>query len=168
MRHVGVATVLVIGSMAAAGTTAVIEAATAVGSDAPPAGERTDPRVHPGSGTRHTAFAVRFTLRHTAGHQGYVSSYYHVAVTPPAHSRSACAPQPPPAVMSGDAGARLRVRLRAPKDGWCAGRYTATVYFQRGPYCGNTPGKGSFVCPRFVTQDVDTGSTRFTVHSSRR
>jgi hypothetical protein len=51
------------------------------------------------------------------------------------------------------------VRLRAPRSGWCTGRYAVTVYLQRGPYC---PGPGR-PCPLFATREQPTGAARFRV-----
>ncbi len=136
------------------------------GSPSAPPAERTHPRVRPASGGRPTSFAVLFSLREAPGHQGVLLVEYHVAVSPPANSPPSCAlPQPAP-VEQGEAGSVARVTLTSPPRGWCLGRYRATVYLQRGPYCPPLPVQAEpsrVACPLFATQELDTGGASFTV-----
>ncbi len=55
-------------------------------------------------------------------------------------------------------GRDVRLRIRPPREGWCAGTYKATVYFKQTVHC---PPKIS--CGDSVERPV--GSTRFTVAS---
>ena len=153
------ATVLV-----ALGGTGVVASAQSM--TAPPAAERTHPRVGPSRGHRHTGFAVAFTLRHDAGVSGIAQNDYRVEVVPPAAARrrAACAPPQPATVDAGAAGSRHRTPLRAPAGGWCAGLYAVTVYYQSGPYCP-PPQEGTQPrpCPLFATRDQPTGTAHFRV-----
>ncbi|WP_028063772.1 hypothetical protein [Solirubrobacter soli] len=53
-------------------------------------------------------------------------------------------------------GHDVRLRIRPPRSGWCAGTYKATVYFKQEQHCPPTISCGG-------TADVAIGSTRFTV-----
>jgi hypothetical protein len=131
--------------------------------------ELTNPRPHPSAGTRQTSFAVTFTLRHDAGHSGVVQTTYQVRVGRPSGSRRACTPSAPRPVARGNAGTRVRVALIAPRVGWCRGRYRATVWLQRGPYCPPPQdGQPPSPCPLFATQEQATGTTHFTVRPPGR
>jgi len=134
-----------------------------------PAAELTHPRVSPRSGSRHTRYAVYFTLRHDAGHAGVVATEYRVAASAPPGSRASCGSriQAPAFIDSGQAGDRRRIPLPVPRDSWCAGRYKAAVYLQRGPYCPKPPPGGKPTpCPLFATQELATGVAHFTVKTA--
>lgn len=132
-------------------------------------GELTHPRAHPSAATRHTAFAVAFTLRHDAGHQGVTQTVYQVRVAAPRGARRACTPSSARTVTRGSAGTRRRVTLIAPTHGWCTGRYHATVWLQTGPYCPKPqPGQRPTPCPLFASREQATGTTRFTVRPASR
>lgn len=132
-----------------------------------PSNERTDPQMHPTSGSRLTVFTLTFTLRDAPGHEGVMAIEYRVQVTAPPGSGSSCMTAQPPAVDSGTAGELEQITLAPPSGGWCRGAYLVTVFLQRGPYCP-TPVEGQqpIPCPQFATQELDTGSTSFTVGSS--
>jgi hypothetical protein len=67
-------------------------------------------------------------------------------------------------IDSGIAHQVVRVVLNTPPAGWCAGRYTLTVFLQRGPYCPRPlPGQPPTPCPEFAEQDLDVGTAHFTV-----
>jgi len=55
-------------------------------------------------------------------------------------------------------GRDVRLRIRAPRDGWCDGMYKATVYFKPNQHCPPT-----ISCGGVAEQAI--GSTRFTVGS---
>jgi hypothetical protein len=132
-----------------------------------PSNERTYPQVHPTSGSRLTVFTLTFTLRAAPGHEGVMATEYQVQVTAPAGSGSSCIAPPPPAIDSGTAGALEQITLTPPAGGWCRGTYLVTVFLQRGPYCPPpTQGQQPIPCPEFATQELDAGSTSFTVGSS--
>jgi hypothetical protein len=132
-----------------------------------PSNERTDPQIHPTSGSGLTAFTLTFNLRDAPGHEGVMATEYRVQVAAPPGSRSSCMAAQPPAIDSGTAGALEQITLTPPAGGWCGGTYLVTVFLQRGPYCP-TPVEGQqpIPCPEFATQALDTGSTTFTVGSS--
>ena len=129
-----------------------------------PSAEQTHPRARPPVGGRRTAFAVLFSLRQAPGHHGVLAVEYRVGVSRPVRSSPSCTPPQPPAVEAGAAGTIARVRLAVPTRGWCPGRYRATVYLQRGPYCPPPlEGGPPTPCPLFATQELDTGAATFTV-----
>jgi hypothetical protein len=132
-----------------------------------PGNERTDPQVHPTSGGGLTVFTLTFTLRDAPGHEGVMATEYRAQVMAPPGSRSSCTAPQPPAIDSGTAGALERIALTAPAGGWCRGTYLVTVFLQRGPYCPKpAEGQPPTPCPEFATQELDTGSTSFTVGPS--
>jgi hypothetical protein len=131
-----------------------------------PSNERTDPQIHPTSGSPLTAFTLTFTLRDAPGHEGVMAVEYRAQVTAPPGSRSSCMAGQPAAIDSGTAGATERIVLPSPAAGWCRGTYLVTVFLQRGPYCPKpVEGQPPTPCPEFATQELDTGSTSFTVGS---
>jgi hypothetical protein len=131
-----------------------------------PANERTDPQIHPTSGSALTVFTLTFTLRDAPGHEGAMATEYRVQVTPPPGGRASCTVPQPAAIDSGTAGASERIALTPPAGGWCDGTYVVTVFLQRGPYCPKpVEGQPPTACPEFATQELDTGSTSFTVGS---
>jgi hypothetical protein len=129
-----------------------------------PASQQTHPRVSPRTGGRHTTFALSFTLRSAPGHVGVFATDYRIDVRPDRRRPAACTPVPPGPAQSGSQGHTERIALNAPTGGWCRGRYKVIVFLERGPYCPPPPVYGRpFPCPEFATQEVDTGSARFTV-----
>jgi hypothetical protein len=132
-----------------------------------PAAEQTHPLVLPRSGKRVTRFAMYFMLREQPGHHGVLSISYRIAVGRPPHTRSRCQPAAPPNITSGHTGAVVRVILSTPSRGWCAGRYSVTVFLQRGPYCPvPAPGEPPTPCPEFALQDLDAGHAQFIVQTN--
>jgi hypothetical protein len=87
---------------------------------------------------------------------------YRVQVAPHQGAPTACWPNQPAPISSGQKGHQVRVALDPPSRGWCQGIYHVTVFLERGPYC---PPKGGQPqpCPEFATQELSTGRTRFTV-----
>jgi hypothetical protein len=149
-------------------------AAVAVGQDPPaspgttsvPSNERTDPHIHPTSGSARTVFTLTFTLRDAPGHEGAMATEYRAEITAPPGSRTSCMAVQPPAIESGTAGASERIALTPPAAGWCDGTYVVAVFLQRGPYCPKpVEGQPPTACPEFATQELETGSTSFTVGS---
>jgi hypothetical protein len=131
-----------------------------------PAADQTHPLVLPSRGQRGTRFAMYFTLREQPGHNGVLSTSYRIAVDRPPHTRSRCQPAAPPKITSGHTGAVVRVSLPTPSRGWCAGRYSVTVFLQRGPYCPvPAPGEPPTPCPEFASQDLDAGHAQFIVQT---
>ncbi|MHB8690934.1 MAG: hypothetical protein ACYDHH_06775 [Solirubrobacteraceae bacterium] len=129
-----------------------------------PANQQTHPRVSPHAGGRHTMFALSFTLRSAAGHVGVVATDYRIDVRPVRRRPPSCTPVPPGPVQSGSQGRVQRIALGPPTGGWCRGAYKVTVFLERGPYCPPPPVYGRpFPCPEFATQELETGSARFTV-----
>lgn len=131
----------------------------------PPA-ERTAPRVTPARGAPHAAFAVLFTLRETPGHRGILAVDYRVEISSPPGLAASCTVRQPPALTEGEDGTQARVELISPARGWCQGRYRATVYLERGPYCSPPrAARRAKVCPLFATREIDTGEAAFSVIS---
>ena len=131
---------------------------------AAPAGQRTHPHVRPSTGGRHTAYRLAFTLRSAPGHSGVLATDYRIDVAPVRHVPLRCVPPQPASVQSGAAGSIDRIVLTGPPGGWCRGRYTVTVFLERGPYCPPPAAYGPPVpCPEFATQELDTGTARFRV-----
>jgi hypothetical protein len=129
-----------------------------------PAAQRTHPHVRPRSGGPATAFDLTFTPRSTPGHTGLFATDYRIGVSPVRHLSVPCQPPEPASIVTGGSGQIERVTLSGPAGGWCRGRYTATVYLERGPYCPPPAAYGMPVpCPEFATQELDTGTARFTV-----
>jgi hypothetical protein len=130
-----------------------------------PTNELTHPQVRPAKGGRLTAFVLIFTLREAPGHQGVFATDYRVQVTqPPGSTAARCLPTPSPTIESGAANELKQIALQPPAHGWCLGTYRATVFLQRGPYCPPpTEGQLPTPCPELATQDVDTGTSGFTV-----
>jgi hypothetical protein len=162
VRH-GIALILAVvagGAMAAA----VSSPQAAPATTSAPSSERTYPQINPTSGSGLTVFTLTFTLREAPGHEGVMATEYSVQVSAPAGTGSSCMPAQPPAVDSGTAGASERITLSPPARGWCTGTYGVTVFLQRGPYCPPpVEGQQPTPCPEFATQELDTGSTSFTV-----
>ena len=52
-----------------------------------PSNERTDPQMHPTSGSGLTVFTLTFTLRDAPGHEGVMATEYRAQVTAPPGSR---------------------------------------------------------------------------------
>lgn len=129
-----------------------------------PASERTFPRALPRIGTRDAAFAIYFTLRSQPGHKGVVATDYRVQVDAPPHTRARCAAPQPDNVTTGQRGRVRRVALTAPSGTWCPGRYSVTIFLQRGPYCPKpADGQPPTPCPEFASQDLDSGRAHFRV-----
>lgn len=155
------------------GTTATTApSSTSPSPSGPPTGsdeQQTHPVVHPRRPTRRTRVSVRFTLSDAPGHEGVVESDYRVQVDQPAGSRAACAAGAPTDVTSGTQGDKVTVPLPPPRHGWCRGRYTVTVFLQRGPYCpAPQDGQPPQPCPEFASQDLQVGRARFSVTAARR
>lgn len=132
-----------------------------------PAADQTHPLVLPRRGQRVTRFATYLTLREQPGHRGVLSTAYRIAVYQPPHTSSRCQPAAPPNVTSGHTATVVRVGLSTPPRGWCAGRYTVTVFLQRGPYCPMpAPGEPPTPCPEFALQDLDVGHAQFIVQAN--
>ena len=73
----------------------------------------------------------------------------------------------PSAIDSGTAGELEQITLTPPDGGWCRGAYLVTVFLQRGPIAQRRwKAEQPIPCPLFATQELDTGSTSFTVGSS--
>ena len=142
------------------------------GTTQPPVGssaQQTHPVVHPKRPTRRSHVSVRVTLSDAPGHEGVVESDYLIQVDQPIGSRAACAATAPPNVTSGTRGTRVSVALPSPRYGWCHGRYTATVFLQRGPYCPTPPaGQPPQPCPEFASRDLQVGRRTFVVRAPRR
>jgi hypothetical protein len=137
------------------------------GTTSVPGSERTYPQIHPTSGSGLTVFTLTFTLREAPGHEGVMAIDYRVQVTAPPGSGSSCMAAQPSAIDSGTAGALEQITLTPPAGGWCRGTYLVTVFLQRGPFCPPpVEGQQPIPCPEFATQELDTGSTSFTVGSS--
>jgi hypothetical protein len=131
-----------------------------------PAADQTHPLVLPRRGRRFTRFAMYFTLREKPGHAGVLATDYRISVSAPPHARPICRPPALPDVTSGDSREVIRVMLATPPAGWCAGRYAATTFLQRGPYCPlPPPGQPPTPCPEFASQDLDAGHAYFVVQS---
>jgi hypothetical protein len=150
-------------------------ATTVTGTPTPPApigppegtaAEQTHPSVRPRIGRAHTRFVVRLTLTNAPGHVGVLATDYRLQLTvPSARPVSRCSPAAAPMTIdSGVAHQTVRFPLSAPAAGWCTGRYTLTVFLQRGPYCpAPAPGQPPSPCPEFATQELDVGTAHFTV-----
>lgn len=138
----------------------------------PPAGtaeQQTHPAVHPRRPTRRSHVSVQLTLSNAPGHQGVVESDYRIQVDQPPGSRVACAAAAPANVTGGTQGDRVTVPLPAPRYGWCRGKYTVTVFLQRGPYCpAPQNGQPPQPCPEFASQDLQVGRSTFLVRTPRR
>jgi hypothetical protein len=132
-----------------------------------PSDELTHPQIHPTFGSGVTVFNLTFTLRDAPGHEGVMAIEYRVQITAPPDTDSSCMAAQPPAIDSGTVGALEQITLTPPAGGWCRGTYRVTVFLQRGPYCPPpVEGQPPIPCPEFATQELDTGSTSFTVGSS--
>lgn len=138
----------------------------------PPRGtraEQTFPRLVPRTAKRASRVAVYFTLADRPGHAGVTETSYRVQTDAPPGSRAACQAMGPPTVDSGSQGAVVRVSLPRPVHGWCVGRYTVSVFLQRGPYCPKpAPGQPPQPCPEFATRDLDVGHAQLTVRHLHR
>lgn len=153
------ALVLVSVALAAVATVAAL-AGSATGSGS----QDTDPHVRPAYGQASSVFTLTFTLRKTPGHERVTEIDYLVAVASPSGGGASCAASQPAAIDSGAAGELRSVALTPPSGGWCRGIHQVSVILQRGPYCPPPHEGGQPVpCPEFATQDLDTGSTIFTV-----
>jgi hypothetical protein len=119
--------------------------------------------VRPATGGPRTTFALAFTLRSAPGHAGVFGTDYRIGVYADRRVPIRCQPPEPANIDTGTVGQVERIALSSPAGGWCAGRYTVTVYLERGPYCP-PPVYGTPVpCPEFATQELDTGRAHFTV-----
>ncbi|HWF51748.1 MAG TPA: hypothetical protein VG294_14005 [Solirubrobacteraceae bacterium] len=129
------------------------------------AGQQTHPYVSPRAGGPHAHFYLHLTLAVAPGHAGVVATDYQLQVkVPPAQPVARCSPRAPAIIDTGIAHQSIRIGLIAPAAGWCRGRYTVTVFLQRGPYCPKpAPGQPPAACPEFATQELGVGSTHFTV-----
>jgi len=150
--------------------TGVIATSTTRTPAGPPMGtaaEQTHPSVLPRSGRAHTRFTAGLTLADAPGHSGVLATDYRLQLSVKRkHVTPRCSPPPPPNIDAGSANQRVHIPLTAPKFGWCVGRYTLTVFLQRGPYCpAPTPGQPPSPCPEFATQDLDVGHANFVVTS---
>jgi PASTA domain len=129
--------------------------------------QRTFPHISPPSGSAVTVFTLSFTLRDTAGHEGILATEYRVQITQPEGTGASCVAEQPSAVNSGTAGELKQIALAPSASGWCQGTYGVTVFLQRGPYCPPPmEGKPPTPCPEFATQELETGSTSFTIGTS--
>ena len=134
----------------------------------PPRGtsaEQTHPSVLPRSGHAYTRFTARLTLADAPGHSGVLATDYRLQLSVPLkHVARRCSPAMPPNIDSGSADQVVRIPLTAPAAGWCTGRYTLTIFLQRGPYCpAPSPGQPPPPCPEFATQELDVGHASFVV-----
>ena len=137
---------------------------SAAGLIAVPPGQATHPHIRPGTGGRRTVFTLAFTLRSAPGHSGLLATDYRIGVEPARQVPVRCEPPQPPVVQTGAVGSIDRITLNAPTGGWCRGRYAATVFLERGPYCPQpTAYTAPVPCPEFATQELDTGMARFRV-----
>lgn len=129
------------------------------------AGQQTHPAVVPRTGHAHTRFIVRMTLADAPGHAGVLATDYRLQLSAPrGRTNRTCLPGPLANIDSGLAHQVVRIGLRAPVGGWCTGRYTLTVFLQRGPYCPKpVPGQPPTACPEFATQELDVGQASFSV-----
>lgn len=128
-----------------------------------PAAQRTHPHVRPRTGGPATAFMLSFTPRSTPGHTGLFATDYRIGVYSVRRAPIRCQPPEPANIVTGTAGQIERVTLSGPSSGWCRGRYTATVYLERGPYCPPPVYGMPTPCPEFATQELDTGAAHFSV-----
>jgi hypothetical protein len=163
-------TVVTLATLGALGGAVALAAPDALaGGNQASSAPRTHPAVRPRIGRRHTTFELTFTLAVAPGPAGLVDTYYHEAVSPPAHAAASCSPTQPAPVLSGSQGATIKVALHPPGHGWCRGRYDATVFLQRAQRCGPPlAGAALIICP--VTAhiepafpDLNTGQAHFTV-----
>ena len=146
------------------GTTAI---AKTLSRAAGTASEQTHPAVIPRSGHPRTRFTIRLTLADAPGHAGVLDRY--ASTDRSAGRRRPKLPGAPLAnIDSGLANQVVRIMLKAPALGWCTGRYTVTVFLQRGPYCP-PPARGQppTACPEFATQELDVGRASFSVTRRR-
>ncbi len=157
---------LILAVVAAAAMAAVAEGQAQGGGAAVGNSERTDPQIQPTSGSALTVFTLTFTLRDAPGHEGVMATEYRAQVTAPPGSGSSCIAAQPPVIDNGTAGALEQITLTPAAGGWCEGTYLVTIFLQRGPYCPKpVEGQQPMPCPEFATQELDTGSTSFTVGS---
>ena len=142
---------------------------SAAGSPRGTAAEQTHPSVLPHTGRARTRFTARLTLAEAPGHSGVLATDYRLALSAPrTHTTRRCLPVTPMNIDSGAAHQVVRIPLSTPARGWCSGRYTLTVFLQRGPYCpAPTPGKPPPPCPEFATQELDVGHATFDVAGRR-
>jgi hypothetical protein len=134
----------------------------------PPIGnpaEQTHPSVRPGTGRSDARFTASLTLVDAPGHSGVLATDYRLQLSiKRKHAAARCVPPTPPNIDSGSANQVVHIPLTAPESGWCVGRYTLTVFLQRGPYCpAPTPGQPPQPCPEFATQELDVGHANFLV-----
>jgi hypothetical protein len=134
----------------------------------PPTGtaaEQTHPSVLPRTGRAHTRFTASLTLADAPGHSGVLATDYRLQLSAAQqHVARRCLPPTAPNIDSGTANQVVRIPLTGPAAGWCTGRYTLTVFLQRGPYCpAPTPGQPPPPCPEFATQELDVGHANFVV-----
>jgi hypothetical protein len=131
------------------------------------AAEQTYPSVLPRAGSAHTRFTASLTLADAPGHSGVLAIDYRLQLSlSRKHGARRCSPPTPPNIDSGSANQLIHIPLTAPESGWCVGRYTLTVFLQRGPYCpAPTPGQPPPPCPEFATQELDVGHASFVVTS---
>jgi hypothetical protein len=133
-----------------------------IGSSIGSAGQQTHPVVHPRHPTRRSHVSVQFALSDAPGHQGVAESDYRIQVDRPADSRPACAGAAPAKVTRGAQGDRVTVALDAPRSGWCRGRYTVTIFLQRGPYCpAPRDRQPPQPCPEFATRELQVWHRSF-------
>jgi hypothetical protein len=136
----------------------------------PPRGtmaEQTHPSVLPRTGRARTRFTASLTLADAPGHSGVLATDYRLQLSARRkHVARRCLPATLPNIDSGSANQVVRIALTAPEAGWCTGRYTLTVFLQRGPYCpAPSPGQPPPPCPQFATQELDVGHATFVVTS---
>jgi hypothetical protein len=131
------------------------------------AAEQANPSVFPRAGHAHTRFTASLTLTDAPGHSGVLATDYRLQLSVKrTHVAPRCSPPTPPNIDSGSANQRVHIPLTAPESGWCVGRYTLTVFLQRGPYCpAATPGQPPPPCPEFATRELDVGNANFVVTS---
>jgi hypothetical protein len=125
--------------------------------------------VVPRTGRAHTRFSATLRLADAPGHSGVLATDYRLQLTVARkHVAPRCLPATPPNIDSGAANQIVRIPLTGPAAGWCAGRYTLSVFLQRGPYCpAPTPGQRPSPCPEFATQELDVGQATFFVIDPR-
>jgi hypothetical protein len=103
------------------------------------------PTVEPRDPAPHEAVVVRFVSDWSR------AGTYRAEATP-----KGCAERESRRVNAPAKGRTVRLRIRAPRAGWCAGTYKATVWFKPEQHCPPTINCGSVA-------EKAIGSTRFTV-----
>lgn len=119
--------------------------------------------VRPADGSRATTFRVSFTARRDTGIRGLSESGYVVDAVRKGGGRAGCGSARSAPAGEVAAGQKVTVRLRAPRGGWCPGRYVGQVTYSSGPYC---PPDKTQPCPSFPSTSRTVG--RFSFRVARR